>query len=68
MTNKNEPWFEVDFGLAVVTASDPLDTIMLLLYHYDAGYGDHQKICFRGAVPIPLLDVVCLNLHEAMPD
>lgn len=66
--NKNEPWFEVDFGVAIGLADDPLDSIMLLKYRYDAGYGDEQKVCVLGTVPFTLAEVVMWNLFEKYGD
>ena len=61
---KNEPWFDVDFGVAIGMAEDPLDSVMLLRYHYDAGYGDDQTVCFSGVVPIFLYEAVIWNLFQ----
>lgn len=66
--NKNEPWFEVDFGIAIGLTENPLNSVMLLRYHYDAGYGDEQNVCLSGIVPFTLAEAVMWNLFEKYGD
>ena len=65
---KNEPWFDVDFGVAIGIAENPLDSIMFLRYHYDAGCGDEQKVCLSGIVPFTLAEAVAWNLFYEYGD